>query len=100
MRKPHGRNRAADSPWLVGVERRRTAGGDMAKRAGSSANSAHNHESGVAFGPALADVGACGFLAHSKESMLAREAARFVIGRRAWSLDSQPGRLASLRLVV
>ena len=84
---------------LVRVERAGQSGAHVAEGAGARAGVAHDHEGGVRLGPAFADVGAAGFLAHGVQAVLAHDGARlhvFAAGRR---LDADPVGLAQHRRV-
>ena len=69
-------NGVADVGGLFGVERRWQAGAHVAERAGAGAGVAHDHQGGVALGPALADVGAAGLLADGGEAVLFHDGPR------------------------
>ena len=75
------------------------AGAHVAERAGARAGVAHDHHGGVALRPALADVGAGGFLADGDEAVLAHQGAGLVVDRMVGRLDPDPGGLALDRVV-
>src|ERR1700675_3663934 len=83
-----------DAGWLIGVERSGRAGGYVAERAGARAGVAHDHHGGVTLRPALADVGAGGFLADGGEAVLAHQGAGLVIDRMVGRFDTDPGGFA------
>ena len=69
-------DRATASATLAGssaIERPRQARAHIAERAGARAGVAHDHQRRVPLGPALADVGAAGFLAHRVQAVLAHD---------------------------
>ena len=72
---------------------------DVAEAAGAGAGVAHDHHGGVALRPALADVGAGGFLADGDEAVLAHQRPGLVVDRVRRRLDPDPGRLALDRVV-
>ena len=93
------RHRIGDAGGFVGGERSGLAGGDVAEGAGAGAGVAHDHHGGVALRPALADVGAGGFLAHGDQAVVAHQGAGLVIDRMRGRLDPDPGGLALDRVV-
>ena len=68
-------DRLADVRRLVRVERAGQAGLDVAEGAGARAGVAHDHQGGVLLLPALADIGAAGFLADGEQAVLAHDLA-------------------------
>ena len=92
--RPELRHRIGDAGGFVGGERQRLAGGDVAERAGAGAGVAHDHHGGVALAPALADVGAGGFLAHGDQAVGAHQRAGLVVDRMGGRLHPDPGGLA------
>jgi hypothetical protein len=79
---------------LGGVEGRGQAGRHVAEGAGARADFTQDHHGGVALAPALADVGAGGFLAHRDEAVVAHQAAGLVVDRVRGRLNPDPLRLA------
>ena len=67
---------------------------DVAEGAGAGAGVAHDHHGGVALRPALADVGAGGFLADRDEAVGAHQGAGLVVDRMGGRLYPDPGGLA------
>src|SRR5690606_4946747 len=79
---------------FVGVEGGRQAGAHVAEGAGAGADFAHDHHGGVLFRPALADIGAAGFLADGDQPVLADDLLGFAIYGRTRRLDPNPVGLA------
>jgi hypothetical protein len=90
-------DRLGDALRLAGVERAGHAGADVAEGAGPRARVAEDHHRRVLLGPALADVRAGRFLAHSREVEFAHQPARCVIAFADRRLDPDPVGLALLR---
>ena len=88
-----------DPRGLAGVQRERLAGAYVAERAGAGAGVAHDHHGGVALRPALADVGAGGFLADRVQAVFAHQGAGLVVDRMGGRLHPDPGGLALDRVV-
>ena len=88
-----------DARRLVGIERHRHAGRDVAEGAGAGADLAHDHEGGVLLVPALADIRAAGFLADRHEIVGLNDAAGFGVSPGVRRLDADPVRLAQDILV-
>ena len=80
----------ADMGGLVGVERARQPGLDVAEGAGARAGVAHDHEGGVLLLPALADIRAAGLLAHGVQAVGAHDRVRVGVARRHRRLDADP----------
>ena len=87
-------DRVGDVLRLVGIERRRQAGRDIAEGAGARADLAHDHHGGVLLGPAFTDIGAAGLLADGDQIVLAHDLLGFAIDRRAGRPHADPVRLA------
>ena len=66
-------HRLGDVFGLIGVERARHAGLDVAECASAGAGVTHDHEGGGALAEAFADVRARGFLAHRVQLVLAQD---------------------------
>ncbi len=73
MGKPELGRRGGDVLGLGGIERAGQSGLDVAEGAGPRAGVAHDHEGGVLFLPALADIGAAGLLAHRVQAVFAHD---------------------------
>ena len=97
--KPELGGRFADMRGLVGIERAGQSGLDVAERAGARAGVAHDHEGGVLFLPALADIRAAGLLAHGDEAVVAHDLLRGEIARRHRRLDADPVRFLLQRRI-
>ena len=93
------RHGVGDAVGFVGVERAGQAGAHVAEGAGAGAGVAHDHHGGVALRPALADVGAGGFLAHRDQAVVAHQGAGLVVDRMGGRLHPDPGGLALDRVV-
>src|SRR5580658_10762989 len=81
------------------VERAGQPGLDVAEGAGTGAGVTHDHEGGVLFLPALADIGTAGLLAYGVQAVGAHDARRLDIAGRDRSLDADPVRLAQAGLI-
>ena len=77
--EPQLRGGFGDMLGLGRVDRARHPGLDVAERAGAGADVAQDHHRRVLLGPALADVGAGGLLAHGVEVELAHQLAGLAI---------------------
>jgi hypothetical protein len=99
MGQPHLHHGLGDVFRLVGVERGRDAGGDIAEGAGAGADLTHDHEGGVLLVPALADIGAAGLLAHGDELVRLHDLARLGIALRHRRAHADPVRLAQHLLI-
>ena len=84
---------------LGGIERAGQPGLDVAEGAGAGAGVAHDHEGGVLFLPALADIGTAGLLAHGVQAVGAHDSRRRDIAGRDRRLDADPVGLAQARLI-
>ncbi len=76
MGKAELRHGLRDVLGFVRIEPARQAGLHVAERTGARAGVAHDHEGGVRLVPALADIGAAGFLADRVQAVLADDVAR------------------------
>ena len=92
--------RLGEMPGLVGVDRTRPPGLDVAEGAGPRAGIAKDHHRRVTLGPALPDVGAGRLLAHGMQALRPHQLPRVVIAGRGRRPDPDPGRLAALRWLV
>jgi hypothetical protein len=91
---PGSRRTARDLGGLVGIEPAlRVAGLDRAEAAAARADVAHQHDGGSPAGPALAEVGAAGFLADGVEAALAEGLAQVGDGLPGGQAHLQPRRL-------
>src|SRR5688500_12924548 len=68
--------RLGDPPWLVGIERQRPPCTHVTESACPRARVAHNHEGGVALGPAFPDVRTGGFLTYRDKPPCPHDGAR------------------------
>src|SRR6202035_5151455 len=84
---------------LGGIERAGQPGLDVAEGASPRAGVAHDHEGGVLFLPALADIGTAGLLAHRVRAVGAHDAGRLDIAGRDRRLDADPVGLAQAWLI-
>src|ERR1700683_367774 len=99
MRQSELKSRLGDVLRLGRIEGARKRGLDVAERASAGAGIAHDHEGGVLFLPAFADVRAGRLLANGVESVGAHDVSRLDIAARNRRLDPDPIGLASARLV-
>ncbi len=90
VREPQRRDRLRQIGGLLGVERQRAAVTDVAERAAPRADVAHDHERRGAFGEALADVRARGFLAHRVQVVLAQDLLDLAEARRRRRARADP----------
>ncbi len=88
-----------DMGGLRRIKRAGQAGLDVAEGTGARAGVAHDHEGRVLFVPALADIGAAGFLAHGVQAVHPHDLARCIVAGRHRRLDANPVRLARRRLI-
>ena len=99
MREPEFCRCLGDMFGLGGIERAGQPGLDVAEGAGPRAGVAHDHEGGVLFLPALADIGTAGLLAHGVQAVGAHDARRRDIAGRDRRLDANPVGLAQAGLI-
>src|SRR6185503_12478310 len=86
----HLADRLSDSGWLLDIVFRWPAVRDGAVRAVPRADVTQDHERGSAVLPALADVGAAGFLAHGVEVELAHQVLQPEVVRAPGRLHLEP----------
>ena len=75
---------------FVGIESAGKTGFDIAERAGARASVPHDHEGGVLFLPAFADIRAARLFAHCVERVFANELLGGEVARRDGRLDANP----------
>src|SRR4051794_8237281 len=90
MRKTKLRGRVGDMRGLVGIERGRQAGFDVTKSASTRAGIPHDHEGGVLFLPAFADIGATRLLTDGVKTVGSHDRLRLGIAFRHRRLDADP----------
>jgi hypothetical protein len=91
-------DRFGDTLGLTRIKRARYSCLHIAESAGAGAGVAHDHEGGVALGPALTDIRATGFFANRHEAVGANDRARLTEGFRGRRFDSDPIGLARDRI--
>src|SRR5262245_63376931 len=79
-----------NAPRFIRIERTGKTGFDIAESAGARASVAHDHEGGVLFLPALADVWTARLFAHRVERVFAHKLLRREIASRDRWLDPNP----------
>ena len=98
--QPQFLHRIRNAPRLEHVQRfGRLAGCDVAERAGTGADLAHDHHGRMALRPAFPDIGTTRLLADRHQFMLAHDLSCLPVTFANGRLDANPGRFLRLRII-